>query len=131
MVLRMIQLIDHVAITVRDLRETINFYEKLGFKPTERNVTPTQTVQFLVSGQARIEVFAPIETKTPPELSQMDLGVKHIALKVEDARKAYEEMKNRGVVFQSEPKRSPMGNIVAFFKDPNGILLQLIEVGKL
>ena len=127
MVLEMIELIDHVAITARDLQETINFYGKFGFKPTNKNVTPTQTIQFLVSGQARLEVFVPNETKTPSELSQKDLGMKHIALKVNNVRKAYEEAKAQGIVFQSEPQKSLMGNMIAFFKDPNGILLQLIE----
>jgi catechol 2,3-dioxygenase-like lactoylglutathione lyase family enzyme len=123
----MIQLIDHIAITVRDLQETIDFYGKLGFKKTERNETPTQTILFLVSGQARLEVFAPKDTKMPPELGLTDLGVKHIALKVEDVAKAYEEAKANGIVFQSEPRRTSMGNLVAFFKDPNGILLQLLQ----
>ena len=123
----MIKLIDHIAITVRDIEETIEFYGKLGFEPGERNETPTQTIVFLVSGQARLEVFAPKETKTPAELGQADLGVKHVALTVDDVGKAYEEAKARGIVFQSEPRRTSMGNLVAFFKDPNGILFQLLQ----
>jgi len=123
----MIQLIDHIAITVRDLQETIDFYSKLGFRLTQRNETPAQTIAFLEAGQARLEVFAPKMTTTPPELGQSDLGVKHIALKVEDLRKTYEEAKAKGVVFNSEPRRTSMGNLVAFFKDPNGILFQLLQ----
>ena len=123
----MIKLIDHIAITVRDLEETIEFYGKLGFKPGKRNETPTQTIVFLVSEQARLEVFAPKETRTPAELGQADLGVKHIALTVDDVGRAYEEAKARGIVFQSEPRKTSMGNLVAFFKDPNGILFQLLQ----
>jgi len=123
----MIQLIDHIAITVRDLQETIDFYSKLGFKPTQRNETPAQIIQFLESGQARLEVFAPKETTTPPELGQSDIGMKHIALMVEDVSKTYKEAKAKGVVFNGEPRRTPMGNLVVFFNDPNGILLQLLQ----
>lgn len=123
----MIQLIDHIAITVRDLQETIDFYGKLGFKPTQRSETPTQTTQFLEAGQARLEVFAPKETSTPLELGEKDVGMKHIALRVDDIRKIYEEARAKGVVFNAEPRRAPMGPIVTSFKDPSGILLQLIQ----
>jgi methylmalonyl-CoA epimerase len=125
----MIQLIDHIAITVRDLQETIDFYAKLGFRLTQRNETPVQTIAFLEAGPARLEVFAPKKTTTPPELGQSDLGVKHIALMVDDVQKAFEEARAKGVVFNSEPRRTSMGNVVAFFKDPNGILFQLLQKG--
>jgi catechol 2,3-dioxygenase-like lactoylglutathione lyase family enzyme len=36
-----ISLIDHVAITVKDLQETIDFYAKLGFKLGQRAENPT------------------------------------------------------------------------------------------
>jgi catechol 2,3-dioxygenase-like lactoylglutathione lyase family enzyme len=98
----MIQLIDHIAITVRDLQETIDFYAKLGFRLTQRNETPVQTIAFLEAGPARLEVFAPKKTTTPPELGQSDLGVKHIALMVDDVQKAFEEARAKGVVFNSE-----------------------------
>ncbi len=123
----MIQLIDHTAITVRDLQEAIDFYAKLGFKLAQRNETPTQTIAFLEVGQARLEVFAPKTTTTPPELGQSDVGMKHIALKVDDVWKSYEEAKAKGVIFTSEPRRTAMGNLVTFFKDPNGILFQLLQ----
>jgi len=123
----MIQLIDHIAITVRDLQETIDFYAKLGFKPAQRSETPTQVIQFLEAGQARLEVFAPKEKTTSKELGERDLGMKHIAIKVDDIWKTYEELKARGVVFDSEPWRTSVGNIIAFFKDPNAILLQLLQ----
>jgi len=123
----MIQLIDHVAITVRDLQETIDFYAKLGFKPAQRSETPKQMIQFLEAGQARLEVFAPKEKTTSKELDEQDLGMKHIAIKVDDIWKTYKELKEKGVVFDSEPWRTSVGNTIAFFKDPNGILLQLLQ----
>jgi len=123
----MIQLLDHIAITVRNLQETIDFYSKLGFKTGQRSETPTQTILFLEAGLARLEVFSPKETVTPPELGERDVGIKHIALKVDDIWGIYEEARSRGVVFNSEPRHTPMGPVVTSFKDPNGILLQLIQ----
>lgn len=127
----MISLIDHVAITVKDLQETIDFYAKLSFKLGQRAENPTQIIQFLEAGQARLEVFAPKPTvTTPPELTQCDIGIKHIALKVDDIWKTYSEAKEKGVTFNSEPQFTPMGPAVVFFRDPSGILLQLIQKTK-
>jgi len=53
--------------------------------------------------------------------------MKHIALKVDDLSKIYEEAKSKGVVFSAEPRRATLGPIVILLKDPNGILLQLIQ----
>ena len=123
----MIQIIDHVAVTVRDLLETIEFYVKLGFKPGARSESPTQTTLFLEAGDARLEIFAPKSRTSPHELGDNDQGMKHIAIKVDDIWKAYEEAKAKGIVFEGEPRRTPMGNTVAFFRDPNGVLLQLLQ----
>jgi methylmalonyl-CoA epimerase len=125
----MIQRLDHIAITVRDLKEAIDFYNKLGFKLGQRSENPTQIIQFLESGYARLEVFAPkVPVTTPADLSQSDVGIKHIALKVDDIWKTYEEAKAKGVVFNEEPRTIPKGPTVVFFKDPSGILLQLIQI---
>ena len=123
----MIQIIDHVAITVRNLQETIDFYAKLGFKLGARSESPTQTTLFLESGEARLEIFAPKSPTSPCELGNNDQGMKHIAIKVDDIWQDYKEAKAKGIVFEGEPRRTPMGNIVAFFKDPSGVLLQLLQ----
>ncbi len=123
----MIQVIDHVAVTVRDLQETIEFYTKLGFKPGARSESPTQTTLFLEAGDARLEIFAPRSLTSPRELAENDQGMKHIAVKVDDIWKAYDDAKAKGIVFEGEPRRTPMGNTVVFFRDPNGVLLQLLQ----
>jgi methylmalonyl-CoA epimerase len=123
----MIQLIDHVAITVRDLEETVDFYAKLGFKVGTRSESPTQITLFLEAGEARLEIFAPKHATSSLKLSEKDQGVKHVAIKVDDIWQAYREARSRGIVFEDEPKRTPLGNIVAFFRDPNGVLLQLLQ----
>jgi glyoxylase I family protein len=127
LVFEMIQLVGHVAITVRDLQETIEFYTKLGFQLTSRNETPTQTVVFLVAGKARLEVFAPKKTKSPIELGPEDLGIKHIAFEVDDIQKSYEEAKAKGVVFTETRMRTDGSVGTVFFKDPSGIILQFIQ----
>jgi glyoxylase I family protein len=127
LVFKMIQLVGHVAITVRDLQETIEFYAKIGFQLISRNETPTQTVVFLVAGKARLEVFAPKKTKSPFELGPEDLGIKHIAFEVDDIQKSYEEAKAKGVVFTETRMRTDGSVGTVFFKDPSGIILQFIQ----
>ena len=125
--MEMIGLVGHVAITVRDLQETIEFYTRLGFQLTSRNESPTRTVVFLVTGEARLEVFAPKKTKGPIELDQEDLGIKHIAFEVDDIQKTYEEAKAKGVVFTETRMRTDGSVGTVFFKDPSGITLQFIQ----
>lgn len=127
LVFEMIRLVGHVAITVGDLQETIEFYTKLGFQLTSRNETPTQTVVFLVAEKARLEVFAPKKTKSPIELGPEGLGIKHIALEVDDIQKSYEEAKAKGVVFTETRMRTDGSVGTVFFKDPSGITLQFIQ----
>ena len=67
----MIQIIDHVAITVRNLQETIDFYAKLGFKLGARSESPTQTTLFLESEVARLEIFARSLRLLPASLAIM------------------------------------------------------------
>ena len=117
----MIQRLDHIAITVRDLKEAIDFYDKLGFKLGQRSENPTQIIQFLESGYARLEVFAPkVPVTTPADLSQSDVGIKHIALKVDDIWKTYEEAKAKGVVFNENRERSLMDLQSSSSKTPVG-----------
>ncbi len=123
----MIKLLDHVAIAVKDLEETIKFYDKIGFKPITRTETPERTIVFLEAGQARIELFATKKISITTELNEIDIGIKHIALMVDNIWKSYEEAKNRGIVFRSEPRLTSTGNIVTFFTDPNGVILQFLQ----
>jgi catechol 2,3-dioxygenase-like lactoylglutathione lyase family enzyme len=125
----MIESLDHIAIVVTDLQETIDFYAKLGFSPGQRSETPDMTIQFLEAGSARLEVLVPKETSSAPESRETDVGIKHIALKVNDIWKTYEVAKARGVIFSTEPRRTPMGNIATFFRDPSGISVQLLQRG--
>lgn len=121
----MIEQIHHVAITVRDLEETIEFYSKLGFDVVSRNEYPKMNIVFLQSNEAALEVFCPKASITDSELSDTDLGIKHIALLVEDIEAEYKKLVEKGIEFQSPPRKLGTGNIVAFFKDPNGIVLHL------
>ena len=70
----MIEHIHHVAITVRNLQETLDFYAKIGFQVISRNEFPNMEIAFIQANEAKLEVFCPKTITEPPELKNTDLG---------------------------------------------------------
>lgn len=106
--------IDHVAIAVRDLEESLRFYvDVLGFRLMQRRV---------INGQRTGMISAEIEHNgikfvlcqgTEPE-SQVSMliekfgpGVAHIALAVDDVEAASAELEERGMRFDTSIIRGP------------------------
>lgn len=122
-------LIDHVAAVVKDLEGSVGFYTRvLGFTLVRRAETPDLKVAFVQLGETKVELM---ELKHPikvpaPTMDNMDVGLKHLAFQVEDVAKKVAELKEKGVRFTSEPK-GPDFPRSAFFRDPSGVILQLIQ----
>jgi lactoylglutathione lyase len=52
----------------------------------------------------------------------------HLAFKVKNLEKTLNAMRNEKITVTDEPfKLSPMGPLIAFVEDPDGILIELIE----
>jgi predicted enzyme related to lactoylglutathione lyase len=47
---------------------------------------------------------------------------------VEDVDKAYQTLCEKGVSFDKEPNDTPWGGRIALFSDPDGNLLQLVQI---
>ncbi len=125
----MIQYVDHVAITVKDMNRSIEFYtEKLGFTITRSSETSTVKTVFVGRGQVQLELFALKQgsAKPVPELQQDEIGIKHIAFNVTDLDTLIKEYREKGIVFISEVRQAGTRRHI-FFKDPDGITLQLLE----
>jgi methylmalonyl-CoA epimerase len=121
--------VDHVAITVKDMNRSLEFYtEKLGFTITRSSETPTMKTIFVGKGQVQLELFALKQSsaKSVPELQQDEIGIKHIAFNVTDLDTLIEEFREKGIVFISEVRQAGTRRHI-FFKDPDGITLQLLE----
>ena len=56
-------------------------------------------------------------------------GMRHIAISVDDFDSAYSALREQGVTLEGEPY-SNEGNRLAFFRDPDGNLLHLIQRSK-
>jgi methylmalonyl-CoA/ethylmalonyl-CoA epimerase len=128
----------HFGISVPDRQATVRWYEeKLGFRPVYTYQLPDlkATVTFLKLGDFRLEIFELQNAQSMPERSKdlgTDLpvhGLKHVTFSVTDLEETLNSLTARGVVFVTPVTEVPEsgGERFAFFKDNNGILIELYQ----
>ncbi len=124
----MIPYVDHVAITVKDLARSVEFYTKLGFTALRKMETPSLNIVFVGSGLTQLELFE-LRKEVAKEVSPLkenEIGIKHIAFHVDEIEEVVEELKKKGVEFTTEIMKTGRRTSI-FFKDPDGTILQLIQ----
>lgn len=129
----MIKRIDHVGIAVKNLRETIRFFEEvLGLKPAKEVKKQKMRFAFIPVGEGEIELIEP----TDPGLSiakfieEKGEGIHHIALQVDGIEQVLEGLKEKGVkLIDEKPRVGAHGVKIAFIDPENakGILIELCE----
>lgn len=121
----------HTMIRVGDLDKSIAFYtEVLGMRLLRRKDYPEGKFTLAFVGYADESEQAVIELTHNWDTKTYDLGngFGHIAIAVEDAYKACEEVKKRGGTVTREP--GPMkfgGTVIAFVQDPDGYKIEFIQ----
>lgn len=148
----MIKQVIHIGITVTDIDKSIDFYQNtlgLNFKGeiimkgegTDRLFNKTDCKVRVAYLNGSEELYAP-----PIELlefisddvksidsSFLKTSISEICFHVDDIDKTYERLKDKGVEFISKPQYfdftdQGFGKSKAvYFKDPDGIILELIE----
>ncbi|MCI3923089.1 VOC family protein [Paenibacillus sp. TRM 82003] len=121
--------LEHIGVMVRDMDESIRFYEEaLGMK-LDRRVAASDTVElaFLTfPGQESIEVEL-VSGRFDGTLSEHGL-VNHVAFTVEDIDAEMERLRGFGVKWIDETPRTILHGIkIAFFYGPNGERLELFQ----
>ena len=116
--------VDHVGIAVKNLDESVKFYESLGFKATGYEVVAEQKVKvaFLPCGDSESELVERTEKNGP--------GIQQVAIRVDDIDKALEELKEKGVRLIDQTPRYGAGNARIAFVHPKatgGVLLELTQ----
>jgi lactoylglutathione lyase len=134
---------NHTSFTVSDLERSVEFYTRvLGFDLERRFDAEGQAIStitgfsgarlriaFVSLGDFRLELIQ----YDSPEGAKLDtatnnIGSAHIAFWTDDVDKTYEELKAKGVHFRGAPIRSrPERPRVAYFTDPDGITLEIVE----
>ena len=117
--------IDHIEIIVRDVEESVAFYEKLGFEILLRSSHHGGSAELKLPGdnQPVIEIHK--------VTGEENVGINHIAFKVDSAQNTLQEITKQGV----NPERGPhfveaTGRTNVNLRDPDGWRLQLVDADR-
>ena len=119
----------HIAIICSDWERVKEFYvNKLGFELTLEAYRPAQDdyLRMLSLGETTLEVF--IRPDAPQRVNNPEaMGLRHLAFRVEDAVAAAAWLNSRGI--DTEPVREDPynGGKFTFFRDPDGLPLEIHE----
>jgi len=121
----------HTMIRVGDLERSIAFYsEVLGMRLLRRNDYPEGkfTLAFVGYGEESEEAVIELTYNWGVERYEPGNAFGHIAIEVDDAYAACEEIKQRGgnVVREAGPMKGGT-TVIAFVEDPDGYKIELIQ----
>jgi len=127
--------IDHIAIAVRDLEQSIAFFTNvLGFELRERRKTEgKQTAMISAVLKAGPVTFVLLEGTTPESqvskfIEHYGPGVQHIALGVKDLPRAAADLRDAGLEFDTSVIESPgLRQIFTHRDGGSGLMVEFIE----
>ncbi len=119
----------HIAVIASDWEKTRGFYvDKLGFELVREAYRPAlgDYLRMLKLGDTTLEIF--IRPDAPQRVTNPEaMGLRHLAFRVEDIGPAVAWLNEMGI--ETEPIREDPynGGRFTFFKDPDGLPLELHE----
>jgi methylmalonyl-CoA/ethylmalonyl-CoA epimerase len=126
--------IDHVAVAVRDIDETLAKYKQLlALNPAARETVASQKTEavLLPIGETSIELISPRGNEGLEKfLEKRGPGLHHIAIEVEGIESALAFLKTLGIpLIDESPRIGARGHKVAFVhpKATGGVLIELVE----
>jgi len=135
----MIKTIDHIGIMTNDLQQSVEFYtDVLGFSVSSKIEMAEAgfSAVFIEKDGIKIELmkYQGKNVQNRSEGAELKIGGSsipindHISFSVDDIESTVTEFKEKGVKFDLEPMQLEGGMKLASFKDPNGVLIELIEI---
>jgi lactoylglutathione lyase len=126
----MITGITHLALTVKDMEKSLDFYTRgLGYQkafelPEPRTGAPW--IVYLKAGSQFIELFYNATDDNPwkPRLR----GFNHIALQVDDIQTTVKSIEAAGIKMDQAPKQGADKNWQAWLTDPDGVRIELMQL---
>ena len=138
--------VHHVGITVRDLEESLQWYERIfdvkpefiaeGTGPDLARAVGVPDVNlrfaFLRFGSCVLELLHYDNDRQETfDRSNADVGSAHVCIEVPDLQNAYADLQAKGIEFLAPPLHiddGPLaGGAFVYFKDPNGVTLELFQ----
>ncbi len=118
---------NHTGIKTSDVNKSLHFYcDILGFRILEEVVILNKMYRFVGNDTVKIE----IEEKKPED-AQVDMkdhsGLYHLCFTVEDIEKTAADLKEKNVKFELPVSQFMPGRKIAFIRDPDGVVIQLIQ----
>jgi len=138
----------HVGITVRDLEESLQWYERVfdvqrefiaegsGPELSRAVGVPDANLRFafLRLGSCVVELLCYAgDHETEYRRSNADVGSTHVCIDVPDIESAYQDLRAKGVRFFAPPLHIDDGPLkgcsFVYFSDPDGVTLELFQTG--
>jgi len=131
-----IKRIDHIAIAVQDLNQSLGFWEHaLGLHVHEVRNVPEQAVDiaFLPVGASEVELVKPVtaDSGIAKWMGKRGPGIHHICFEVDDIRQTLADLSAQGMeLIDQEPRIGVGGKLYAFVhpKSTGGVLVELYQV---
>ncbi len=138
--------IHHTALSTRDADRLVRFYRELfgfevefdfpwdesneAFKQSHAVRESAGRVVMIANGSSRLEIF---EYKKPAPRADItsranaDLGIAHFSIEVRDIEQEYARLAAAGMRFQSELVTQTPTIQMAYGRDPDGNIIELID----
>jgi len=131
-----IKRIDHIAIAVEDLNQSLGFWEHaLGLHVHATRNVPEQAVDvaFLPVGASEVELVKPVtaDSGIAKWMQKRGPGIHHICFEVDDIRQTLAELAEHGMeLIDKEPRVGASGKLYAFVhpKSTGGVLVELYQL---
>lgn len=121
----------HTMIRVGDLQRSIDFYTQvLGMRLLRKSDYPSGRFTNAFVGYDDESRTAVLELTHNWDTASYDMGTGfgHVAVEVEDAYKACDEVKKRGGKVTREPGPMKHGTtVIAFVEDPDGYKIEFVQ----
>ena len=123
---------EHVGMTAANLDRTIAFYcDLLGLTLVLRKPSGQGELAFLDAAGSMLEIFAPAAGIVPAsDVPANQAGMRHLTFAVTDVDAMIATLEAAGVPIVERPRAAHNTELihrVAFIRDPDGILVELIQ----